>query len=130
MLDLAGLQTAAGHEVEFFGMAHPDNPAHRYASHFPAHVQLEPPPARADRRLGAAARMVWSPSARRGMEAVLRSFRPDVVHRHNSCHQLSPSVLRPLAQQRIPAVMTLHDYQRSEERRVGKEWRSRWAPDH
>jgi glycosyltransferase involved in cell wall biosynthesis len=110
MLDLAGLQVAAGHQVEFFGMAHPDNPPYRYAADFPGHVQLEPPPARADRRLGAVARMVWSPSARRGMEAVLRSFRPDVVHLHNVYHQLSPSVLRPLAEHRIPTVMTLHDY--------------------
>jgi glycosyltransferase involved in cell wall biosynthesis len=110
MLDLARLQADAGHQVEFFGMAHPDNAPHRYAAHFPGHVQLEPPPTRADRRLGAVARMVWSPSARRGMEAVLRSFQPDVVHLHNIYHQLSPSVLRPLAEQRIPAVMTLHDY--------------------
>jgi glycosyltransferase involved in cell wall biosynthesis len=110
MLDLAGLQAAAGHQVEFFGMAHPDNPPYRYATHFPDHVQLEPPPTRADRQLGAVARMVWSPSARRGMEAVLRSFRPNVVHLHNIYHQLSPSVLRPLAEHRIPTVMTLHDY--------------------
>jgi glycosyltransferase involved in cell wall biosynthesis len=110
MLDLAGLQVAAGHQVEFFGMAHPDNPPHRYAAHFPRHVQLEPPPARANSRLAATAHMVWSPSARRGMETVLRSFRPDVVHLHNIYHQLSPSVLRPLAEHRIPAVMTLHDY--------------------
>jgi glycosyltransferase involved in cell wall biosynthesis len=110
MLDLAGLQAGAGHQVEFFGMAHPDNPPHRYAAHFPGNVQLEPPPTRPDRRLGAVARMVWSPSARRGIGAVLRSFRPDVVHLHNIYHQLSPSVLRPLAERRIPAVMTLHDY--------------------
>jgi glycosyltransferase involved in cell wall biosynthesis len=110
MLDLAGLQAAAGHQVEFFGMTHPDNPPHRYAAHFPEHVQLEPPPSRADRRLAAAARMIWSPSARRGMEAVLGSFRPDVVHLHNIYHQLSPSVLRPLAERHVPAVMTLHDY--------------------
>jgi glycosyltransferase involved in cell wall biosynthesis len=29
---------------------------------------------------------------------------------HNIYHQLSPSVLRPVARRRIPAVMTLHDY--------------------
>jgi glycosyltransferase involved in cell wall biosynthesis len=110
MLDLARLQAAAGHQVEFFGMAHPDNPPYRYAADFPAHVELEPPPRRADRRLAATARMVWSPAARRGIDRVLRSFRPDVVHLHNIYHQLSPSVLRPLTERRVPAVMTLHDY--------------------
>jgi glycosyltransferase involved in cell wall biosynthesis len=110
MLDLAGLQADAGHDVEFFGMAHPDNPPHRYAAQFPEHVELEPPPARVDRRVAAAARMIWSRSARRGMDEVLASFRPDLVHLHNIYHQLSPSVLRPVAERGIPAVMTLHDY--------------------
>jgi glycosyltransferase involved in cell wall biosynthesis len=110
LLDLAELQAGAGHRVEFFGMAHPDNPPYRYAAHFPSHVQLEPPPARPDRRVAATARMLWSPSARHGMEQVLEAFRPDVVHLHNIYHQLSPSVLRPLAERRVPAVMTLHDY--------------------
>jgi glycosyltransferase involved in cell wall biosynthesis len=110
MLDLARLQAAAGHRVEFFGMAHPGNPPYAYEADFPAHVALDPPPRRADQRVAATARMVWSPAARRGMEQVLGSFRPDVVHLHNIYHQLSPSVLRPVAERRVPAVMTLHDY--------------------
>jgi glycosyltransferase involved in cell wall biosynthesis len=110
MLDLAALQAAAGHQVEFFGMQHPENPPRRYAAHFPAYLELEPPPSGVGRRLAAAARMVWAPSARRGMDEVVEAFRPDVVHLHNIYHQLSPSVLRPVADRRIPAVMTLHDY--------------------
>jgi glycosyltransferase involved in cell wall biosynthesis len=110
MLDVAAMQAAAGHEVEFFGMDHPENPPRRYAAHFPPHVELEPPPPGVRRRLAATARMVWSPQARRGMDEVLECFRPDVVHLHNIYHQLSPSVLRPLAERRLPAVMTLHDY--------------------
>jgi len=110
MLDVAALQRAAGHEVEFFGMQHPDNPPLRFATHFPPYVELEPPPSGVGRRLAASVRMVWSSSARRGIDEVVESFRPDVVHLHNIYHQLSPSVLRPLAERRIPAVMTLHDY--------------------
>jgi glycosyltransferase involved in cell wall biosynthesis len=110
MLDLAELQRAAGHEVEFFGMEHELNPPHRYADHFPKQVQLEPPPPGLRRRAAVAARMVYSPASRRGMEEVVRSFRPHVAHLHNIYHQLSPSVLRPLAQAGVPVVMTLHDY--------------------
>lgn len=110
MLDLAELQCEAGHEVEFFGMAHPENLALPHASQFPSNVEFDPLPASAGARLRAAGRMVWSPSARQGMEAVLDAVRPDVVHLHNIYHHLSPSVLRPLARRRIPAVMTLHDY--------------------
>jgi glycosyltransferase involved in cell wall biosynthesis len=54
--------------------------------------------------------MVWSTSARRGIDAVVADFRPDVVHLHNTYHHLSPSILGPVARRHIPAVMTLHDY--------------------
>jgi glycosyltransferase involved in cell wall biosynthesis len=110
MEDLADLQRAAGHTVAFFGMAHPLNTHLEYASHFPSHVELEPPPPTLTGRLRGVGRMLYSTSASRGMDAVLDAFRPDIVHMHNIYHQLSPSVLRPVARRRIPAVMTLHDY--------------------
>jgi glycosyltransferase involved in cell wall biosynthesis len=110
MEDLADLQVAAGHTVAFFGMAHPLNTHLEYASHFPDHIELEPPPPTLSGRVRGVARMLYSSSAKRGMDAVLADFRPDVVHMHNIYHQLSPSVLRPVARRRIPAVMTLHDY--------------------
>ena len=44
MEDLADLQVAAGHTVAFFGMAHPQNTHLEYASEFPSHIELEPPP--------------------------------------------------------------------------------------
>ena len=110
MLDLAELQAENGHEVAFFGMRHPQNPTLPFADTFPSFVELEPPPERVSGRVAAAARMVYSPSSRRGIEAVARQFRPDVAHLHNIYHQLSPSVLRPLRELSVPIVMTLHDY--------------------
>jgi len=110
MEDLADLQVAAGHTVAFFGMAHPLNTHLEYAPHYPDHIELEPPPPTLSGRVRGVARMLYSTSASRGMDAVLEDFRPDVVHMHNIYHQLSPSVLRPVARRRIPAVMTLHDY--------------------
>ena len=110
MLDLAELQRGQGHEVAFFGMEHPDNDRpQRFGASFPSFVELEPPPPGVA-RVRAAARMVWSSSASRGMGEVLREFRPDVVHCHNVYHQLSPSVLHPLREAGVPCVMTLHDY--------------------
>ena len=110
MEDLAELQVAAGHTVAFFGMAHPLNTHLEYASHFPPHIELEPPPPTLGGRVRGAARMLYSTSASRGMDAVLADFHPDMVHMHNIYHQLSPSVLRPVARRHIPTVMTLHDY--------------------
>jgi glycosyltransferase involved in cell wall biosynthesis len=108
MFDLAELQTAAGDEVAFFGMDHPDNEPMPYATHFPGYVEFRTPSVWAQVR--ASARMFYSTSSAAGMAKVVRDFRPDVVHLHNIYHQLSPSVLRPLAKYDVPGVMTLHDY--------------------
>src|SRR5437763_11163179 len=108
LFDLAEMQRRQGHVGRFFAMAHPENERSELESLFPSHVEFAPPPASALGKIKAVGRMLYSPSARQGMEAALASVQPDVVHLHNIYHQLSPSVLRPL--QGIPAVMTLHDY--------------------
>jgi glycosyltransferase involved in cell wall biosynthesis len=110
MLDLSALQSARGDEVEFFAMSHSMNRPSRFDSYFPENVELNPPPPSIKGRVRAAGRLLYSPAAKRGMEKVLDNFRPDVVHLHNIYHQLSPSILRPLGERHIPAVMTLHDY--------------------
>lgn len=59
-------------------------------------------------RSGAAlAGALWDPFEARRVAAVVRSFRPDVVHAHNVLRELSPSVL--WAVRRLPLVMTVHD---------------------
>jgi len=110
MLDLAELQRSAGHDVEFFSMADETNQPATYEDLFPPYVELEPPPSSITGRLGTAATMIWSRKAENGMRAVVEDFRPDVVHVHNIYHQLSPSILRPLAKRDIPVVMTAHDF--------------------
>ena len=110
MQDVAALQRSVAHEVAFFGMSHPANGEQRFASHFPPYLELDPPPHTATGRARAIGRMLWSTSAARGLDEVIDAFRPDVAHLHNIYHQLSPSILRPLARRGIPTVMTLHDY--------------------
>ena len=107
---VARLQVAAGHEVAYFGMEHPENPEQRYAASLAPRVEFNPLSRSPLARLGHAGRMLYSFSARRGMECVLDDFRPDVVHCHNIYHHLSPSILRPLARRGTPTVMTLHDF--------------------
>jgi glycosyltransferase involved in cell wall biosynthesis len=110
MQDVAALQTAAGHDVEFFSMAHPSNAKSTYENWFPSNVELDPPPRGVAAKVRSAGRMVWSTSAAQGIAHVVDDFAPDIVHAHNIYHQLSPSVLRPLAKRGIPVVMTVHDY--------------------
>jgi glycosyltransferase involved in cell wall biosynthesis len=108
--DAAELMAAAGHEVGFWGMQHPENTHLGLADTFPDQVELSPAPAGVRAKLGTAARMVWSTQARRLVGEALDRFRPDVVHLHNIYHQLSPAILGPMKQRGLPVVMTLHDY--------------------
>lgn len=110
MLELAELQRGAGHEVEFFAMADERNLPATYAEHFAPHVELEPPPRGLAARAAGAARLVYSRAAESAMAAVVAGFRPDVAHLHTIYHQLTPSILRPLARAGVPVVMTVHDY--------------------
>lgn len=110
MLDLAELQRGRGHDVSFFAMEHPDNQADANADLFPPRMELNPPPSGFGARVSTSVDILYRRSARIGMDAILDRVRPDVVHLHNIYHQLSPSILRPIARRRIPTVMTLHDY--------------------
>ena len=110
MLDLAELQRGRGHDVSFFAMEHPDNQADVNADLFPPRMELNPPPSGVAARVATSVDILYRRSARTGMDAILERVRPDVVHLHNIYHQLSPSILRPVARRGIPTVMTLHDY--------------------
>lgn len=110
MFDVASLQRDRGDVVEHWGMHHPENiQGLPLADTFAPHVELEPAPGGLA-GLAAAARMVWHAPSRTGLERAIAHFLPDVVHYHNVYHQLSPSILRAVADAGIPSVMTLHDY--------------------
>ncbi|HZX01793.1 glycosyltransferase [Kribbella sp.] len=56
------------------------------------------------------ARVVWNPASKRDLADTLRTFRPDVVHIHNTFPVLSPSVLYACRDAQVPVVITLHNY--------------------
>ena len=51
----------------------------------------------------------WNRSSAQEVAAVARSFKPDLVHIHNTWFQLSPAVIAA-AHQHAPVVMTVHNY--------------------
>lgn len=63
--------------------------------------------------IGAASQLASSPwnlrSAMRVRDAILQG-RPDVAHVHNTWFAASPSVTRAITRERVPVVMTLHNY--------------------
>jgi len=103
------LLEARGHEVIYWGMAHPQNPSYPHEDCFTPHVDYDDLPGLRP-KIRAAVDILWSRRARRQMERLMKRVRPDVVHMNNIAHQLSPSFLPVLKRYGIPLVMTLRDY--------------------
>lgn len=100
-----------GHEVQWLATASPNN-----IEHSGEFVPLTVTTGNRDdlplhRRLDAARRAIWNPSAARAMERLADGFRPDVVHVHKAYVQLSVAPIVVAARQRLPLVQTVHDYE-------------------
>jgi glycosyltransferase involved in cell wall biosynthesis len=84
---------AHGHEVERFERLSDD-------------IETWPPL----RRALMPVKVVWNGEPRRSLIELLRRFRPDVVHVHNTFPLISPSVLYACRDERVPVVATIHNY--------------------
>lgn len=109
VFDIAELLRSHGHEVAFLSMKHPENRREispitfvNEADYHKKHSFFQ------SARL--ALRILWNFEAEKKMEKLLGFFQPDIVHFHDICRELSPSVIRPVTKRGIPSVMTLHDY--------------------
>ena len=61
-------------------------------------------------RVSVAMQTFWSSPVARDFEARLRSFKPDVVHVHNTFPRISPAVYCVAAKLGVPIVQTLHNF--------------------
>lgn len=57
-----------------------------------------------------AVRTIWSTEAERAFIALVRSFKPDVVHVHNTFPMISPAIYWAASRMRVPLVQTLHNF--------------------
>jgi glycosyltransferase involved in cell wall biosynthesis len=87
--DEATMLRAAGHVVGEHLVPNPQGPAQSIAA-----LAVAP----------------WNPAARREVRSVVKRFRPDVAHVHNTWFRLSPSVPSGVRELGVPVVMTLHNY--------------------
>lgn len=108
--DTADILRAAGHEVAFFSMEHPDNEATPWSRFFVSEVYYDDATAGIREKICLAARILWNREANRKLDALIREFRPDVAHCFNIYHQLSPSILWVLKKRKIPIILTLCDF--------------------
>lgn len=61
-------------------------------------------------RLGVGVSAIWSVSACKEVAELCRSFKPDVLHSHNTFPLLSPSIYWAAAKAGVPVVQTLHNF--------------------
>ncbi len=61
-------------------------------------------------RVSLAVQTFWSTPAAKDFEAQLRSFKPDVVHVHNTFPLISPAIYWVADRLRVPVVQTLHNF--------------------
>jgi glycosyltransferase involved in cell wall biosynthesis len=61
-------------------------------------------------RVRAALGTIYSPAAKRQVDARIARFRPNVVHVHNFFPLLSPSIYYACREASVPVVQTLHNY--------------------
>ena len=106
MEDLADLQVAAGHTSPFFGMAHPLNTHLEYAAFFPSSHRVRAAATTLSGRVRGVARMLYSTSASRGMDAVLDRLPPG---RRAPAQHLPPALAVGAASRRAPADSRGHD---------------------
>ncbi|SEK26630.1 glycosyltransferase family 4 protein [Nitrosovibrio tenuis] len=56
------------------------------------------------------AQTLWSAPTVKAFDAVVRAFKPDLVHVHNTFPLISPSLYWAAAEARVPVVQTLHNF--------------------
>lgn len=109
MLKLGDYLISLGHEVEYFGMEHPDrcvgNTAECYTENMDFHNTSTL------KKLKLPFKIVYSKEARKKISAVIKNFKPDIIHLNNINFQLTPSIIYEIKKHGIPIVQTVHDVQ-------------------
>jgi len=107
--DTAQILKQKGHEVAFFSMHHSNNFESPYSKYFVDYIDYKEPHSLHEKIKGAV-KLVYSLEAKNKIKKIIMDENPDIVHFHNIHSQISPSIISVLKKEKIPCVMTLHDY--------------------
>lgn len=105
----------AGHEVQYFGMDHPNRIVGNRAEAYTANMDFHGGSKLA--KLTYPIKTIYSSEARRKIWLVLDDFQPDVCHLNNFNYQLTPSIILEIRKwekqsgHRCRIFYTAHDYQ-------------------
>lgn len=110
MLSLMREQERLGHTVAPFSMHYPKNDASPWSSYWAKEIETESGTGKGFGAIRQTLKASWNRDAYKKMKAMIRVFKPDVVHVHNIYTHLSPSILDACKEEGVPVVMTVHDY--------------------
>ena len=108
-LNLESLLKEQGEEVAVFAIQHPQNKETPFGRYFPTEVSYTSVSAEKN-RWKAITRPLGAWEVRQKFTALLKDFRPDVVHLNNIHAHLSPVLAEIAHRRQIRVVWTLHDY--------------------
>lgn len=97
-----------GHEVQYFGMEDSRNTEGNSLCSGTSSMDFR---SKGPQRFLYPFRIIYSWEARKKIQAVAKSFRPDIVHFNNINYHLTPSVIDGVWGLGIPMVQTVHDPQ-------------------
>ncbi|MCW1888305.1 MAG: glycosyltransferase [Candidatus Moranbacteria bacterium] len=108
-LDMGEILTKAGHEVAYFSMQDHRNQETPWSWYFVSSVDYHGKQS-LWKKFCLSIRILWNSEANRKLQELIDEFRPDIAHAHNIYHQISPSIFHILKKNKVPIVLTLHDY--------------------
>lgn len=106
--NLADYLKSRGHSVEFFGMEHESNIAGNSLNLYVKNREFKK---MSIEKIFYPFSIIYSKEAKKKIRKVIEHFKPDIIHLNNFNFQLTPSILYEIKKQKIPVIMTLHDYQ-------------------
>lgn len=107
-IELEKLLKADGHEVASFSMQHPENIESEYSEYFPSEIDFVKKSIKDVSK--AVLRPIYSKEVKSKFTALLKKFKPDIVHFNNIHSQLSPLIAQIAHKNKIPVVWTVHDF--------------------
>lgn len=108
MLKLGTSLEKCGHTVEYFGMYDGRNTVGNSENLSTFNMDFH---SGTLKRFVYPFKIVYSFEAKRKITALIKKFRPDIVHLNNINFQLTPSVIDAASDCGVPIVWTMHDYQ-------------------
>jgi glycosyltransferase involved in cell wall biosynthesis len=97
-----------GHKVIPFSRHYSKNLPSEYSTYFPSAFEYEN--VSLYEKVSAAFKLIYSLESKYKFSELLDYFKPDLIHAHNIYGRLTTSIIDAAKHNKIPSVITLHDY--------------------